>query len=126
MKKTKVFKIVIAILIAITLFVAFAQTSLAANIDLTKFDSAKDKSQATNKAAVITGKVLNWIQVLGAGYAIVMLVVIGIRWVSASPSGKAQFSKTARYYILGAVFIFAAIGLLQIVKNFTDKAVEQI
>ena len=54
------------------------------------------------------------------GIAIIMLIVIAIRWMGSSPSGKAQMGKTVRYYIAGAIFIFAAVGILQIVKNFSD------
>lgn len=121
MKKTKVLKIIIAILIAITLFTAFTQkVSASFNIDINALEAEKDKGNATNTAADLTGKVLNWIQVFGLGFALIMLVVIGIRWIGAAPSGKAQIAKTARYYVLGVVLIIAAIGLLQIVKSFTS------
>lgn len=123
MKKTKILKIIIAILIAITVFVAFAQNASALTIDLNQFDNETDKSNVTRTSADILGKAINILQVFGAGFAIIMLVVIGIRWMGASPSGKAQYAKTSRYYIIGAVFIFAAIGLLQIVKTFTKQSI---
>ena len=52
-----------------------------------------------------------------------MLVILGIRWIYASPSGKAEIAKGSRYYILGAILIFSAVGLLQIVKNFTRGSI---
>ena len=124
MKKTKIFKIIISILIAITLLTIFTQDALALNFDISnKFDGQKDKGNATNTITEIIGKGINVIQVVGMGVAIIMLIVIGIKWIGASPSSKAQIAKTARYYIMGAIFIFAAMGLLQIVKNFTNKSI---
>lgn len=124
MKKTKIFKIIISILIAITLLTIFTQNALALNFDISnKFDGQKDKGNATNTITEIIGKGINVIQVVGMGVAIIMLIVIGIKWIGASPSSKAQIAKTARYYIMGAIFIFTAMGLLQIVKNFTNKSI---
>ena len=127
MKHSKSFKIIIAILIAITLFLAFSQNSFALsyNID-NKFRGTQDQGNATNTVAILLGKVINFIQVIGMGIAIIMLIVIGIRWMGSSPSGKVQLSKTLRYYIAGAIFIFAAVGLLEIVKNFTKGSVNNV
>lgn len=47
-----------------------------------------------------------------------MLIIIAIKWIYASPSGKVQMAKTIRYYILGSIVIFAAAALLEIVRKF--------
>lgn len=47
-----------------------------------------------------------------------MLVIIAVKWIYASPTGKVQMAKTIRYYILGAIVIFAAATLLEIVRKF--------
>jgi len=88
-----------------------------------KFEGTGDQSNATNTATTLAGKVINIVQVAGAGIAILMLVILGIKWIGASPEGKAQIMKSSRYYVLGAILIFAAVGLLQIIKNFTEKSI---
>ena len=127
MKKGKIFKIIIMILMFIILFVFVSQTVSAIGVGsaLEKFDNSaivKDNSQATSKIQTLISVVINVTQVIGAGIAILMLVVLGIKWIGESPSGRAQIAKSSRYYILGAIFIFAAVGLLQIVKSFTEKS----
>jgi hypothetical protein len=87
--------------------------------NLYAFDNKLDQGDTTNTVATILGKVINFIQVIGAGIAIIILIVIAIKWIYSAPEGKAQIAKSARMYILGTILIFAAIGLLQIVKNFT-------
>ena len=121
MKKTKILKIIVTILIVITLLIAFTQSSFATHVDIDNLTSRRDKGNATNEVAIVLSKTINIIQVVGAGFAIIMLVVLGIRWVynSQDPSYKSKLKKQATYYIMGAIFIFAAIGLLQIVKAFT-------
>ena len=127
MLKNKVLKFIIIFLLIITLFTVFAQNSFSLSTDIsTQFQNHGDRSDATNRISTFLGKTINIFQVVGAGVAIIMLVVIGIKWVSASamPSVKAEIAKTARYYILGAILIFSAIGILQIIKMFANTNVK--
>ena len=126
MKKTKILKILVSVFLIIALLMLFTHNSFASFVDLDKFNNAKDKSNATNTVSKVLGSTINVIQVIAAGVAIIMLIVLGIKWIYESPSGKAQIAKSARYYILGAIIIFAAVGLLQIVKNFTNTANDKI
>ena len=126
MTKNTILKIVIGILLAIILVIMFTGNSFALNYDIsTKFSNTGDKSEATNKISSIIGSIINVVQVVGVGVAIIMLIVLGIRWISSAsmPTVKAQVAKSARYYIMGAIFIFAAVGILQIIKNFTKTNV---
>jgi hypothetical protein len=92
------------------------------------FDNAMtmDKSNSTNTVATILGKTINFIQVIGAGISIIILIVIAIKWMYSAPEGKAQIAKVARIYILGVILIFAATGLLQIIKNFALKNINDV
>ena len=127
MTKSKVIKIIVAVLVATTLFIMLTQNSFCMVGDIsTKFDGQLDKRNATKTVADIMGKTINFIQVIGMGVAIVMLVVIGIKWIGASPSGKAEMKKTVIYYVIGVIFIFAAMGLLQIIKTFSNANIGKI
>ena len=124
MTKREVLKIIISILIVITLIMLLSQNVFALNYDISKkFDGTGDKSNATSEVSSFIGSTINIIQVVGAGFSILMLVILGIRWIYASPSGKAEIAKSSRYYILGAILIFSAVGLLQIVKAFTKGSI---
>ena len=125
MTKRGILKIVISVLIVITLIMIFSQNVFALNFDIaTEFKGTGDKSEARNNISKIFSATINIIQVIGAGIAILMLIVLGIKWMYASPSGKAEIAKKSRLYILGAILIFAAVGLLQIVKSFTKESLE--
>lgn len=129
MSKNKLFKIIIAVLIAIALFVVLTQNSFSTSFvgDISnKFNGRLDKSDATNTVGTIIAKAINVLQVIGMGVAILMLVITGIRWVGASPSGKANLKKESTYYVMGAVFIFAAMGLLEIIKRFSNATVNSV
>ena len=52
--------------------------------------------------------------------AVIMLIVLAIKYVSAAPSEKADIKKSAIVYVIGAVLLFAATGVLQLVKGLAD------
>lgn len=123
MTKNKIFKIIIIFLIIITLIMIFAQSSFALFDISKKFENANDSSEATNKVGDFISATINVLQVFGVGFALLMLVILGIRWIGVSPSGKADIARQSKYYILGVVFIVSGIAILQIIQNFTNKSV---
>ena len=50
-----------------------------------------------------------------------MLIFVGIKFLTASPEGKAEIKKTAVIYIVGAILLFAATGILQIVRSLASN-----
>lgn len=86
--------------------------------------TAKDNSGASTSFSNIIGAIINIVQVIGMGVAIIMLVVMAIKYISAAPSEKAEIKKSATVYIIGAIVLFAASGILGIIKNFATSNVK--
>lgn len=114
----KVMKVV-AILLAVV-FVA-ALTGSAFSVDLTAFDNITDTSGAKDSVTSIIGALINIIQIIGTGVAIIMLIVLAIKYISAAPGDKADIKKHAVVYVVGAIVLFAATGILQIIKSFSGN-----
>lgn len=57
-------------------------------------------------------------EVVAAGVAMIMLVVLAIKYMSSSPSEKAEIKKHAVVYIVGAVMAFGAVGVVEIIRTF--------
>jgi len=91
------------------------------DIDINAFDSYTDSSGASGSATRIMGAIITIIQVVGTGVAILMLIVLAIKYISAAPGDKADIKKHAVVYVVGAVVLFAATGILQIIKQFSSN-----
>ena len=65
----------------------------------------------------VVGNVIFVIQVIAFAAAVIMLIFLGIKFLTSSPEGKAEVKKMSVIYIIGAVLLFAATGILQIIKN---------
>jgi len=117
----KVMKIV-AILLVVAVVASLATSVLASDeIDLHAFDGKKDESGAGSSITNIIGALINIIQIVGSGVAIIMLIVLAIKYISAAPGDKADIKKHAVVYVVGAIVLFAATGILQIIKNFSKN-----
>lgn len=63
-------------------------------------------------------------QVFALGIAIIMLVITGIMYVlSATGDKKAELKKHMPNYLVGVVFTFGAVAILQIVREFINENV---
>lgn len=74
-------------------------------------------SSLASSIQTIGGSVLGVAQVIGMVVAVVMLIVLAIKYISAAPNDKAEIKKHAVVYIVGAIILFAASGILGIIKN---------
>jgi len=73
------------------------------------------------KAESLVGQILGILQFAAVAIALAMLLVIGIKYITASPEGKADIKGTAIAYLIGAVCIFAAVGILNGIKDIVEK-----
>ena len=116
----KVMKIV-AVLLAVAVVASLAVSVSATDIDLNQFNGMTDSSGASTSVTKIIGALINIIQIIGSGVAIIMLIVLSIKYISAAPGDKADIKKHAVVYVVGAIVLFAATGILQIIKNFSTN-----
>lgn len=64
--------------------------------------------------------VIGVLQVVGTGIALVVVSIMGIKYMMASPSEKADTKKMIMPIIIGCVLLFGAVNLVAIVANFSD------
>ncbi len=65
--------------------------------------------------------ILGVAQVIGVAIAVIMLVVLAIKYISAAPGDKAEIKKHAVVYIVGAVVLFAASGIIGLISQFSTN-----
>lgn len=123
----KIAKMLVVALLAVVLVASLSQTVFAGGMQLSEVtigkvtDGAKDSSGAASSVNNIIGAVLTVAQVVGTGVAVIMLVVLAIKYIAAAPGDKAEIKKHAVVYVVGAVVLFAASSILGIVKNFASN-----
>ena len=120
-KKLFIFLTLFLLVISITMVVVNGMNSQTA-LSGSDYENPTDNSEASELMASWLGAALVVVQVVGVGVAVIMLVVLAIKYIAAAPSDKAEIKKHAVVYVVGAIVLFAASGILGIIRNFASQA----
>lgn len=83
--------------------------------------NADGDTNVTDSFTKISGAIITIARVICMGVAITMLVMVGIKYMSAAPGEKADIKKHAVIYVVGAVVMFASTGILGIIQKFASN-----
>lgn len=83
--------------------------------------NADGDTNVTDSFTKISGAIITIARVVCMGVAITMLVMVGIKYMSAAPGEKADIKKHAVIYVVGAVVMFASTGILGIIQKFASN-----
>lgn len=72
----------------------------------------------TNEIQTVGGQIMGIVQTVGVVVAVVILMVLGIKYMMGSAEEKAEYKKTMMPYIIGALLIFGATSIANMVYNF--------
>lgn len=95
--------------------------SYAGNVS--QFTGSTSLLAGTNAKNATTG-ILGTILTIGAAVAICILMVIGCKYLMAAPGDRADIKKYAMNYVIGAMILFGAAGILGIVQRFVNTALK--
>lgn len=110
MLKTLFFIVILLtiILLCNTCFASAGQIDVnSINITESKIDELKPLLQ----------NILGFVQVLGSAVSVIIIVVIGIKYMWSSAEEKFEIKQTVIYYFIGAVLLFATVNLITIIYN---------
>lgn len=122
MKKLTVEKILTIILIALIVLMATLPVCFADYMDPKKVTAKTTDAAASTQTFLWS--VLGIVQVVAISLAVIMLIVLGVKYVSAAPAEKADIKQSAMIYVVGAILMFGASGIIQIIKTFAGAAIK--
>ena len=124
MSKSSIMKIFSVALIVAMVAMCLSNVVFAEMPDPSSFNGNTSGDTASTFNSILN-TILGIVQVIGVAVAVIMLIVLAIKYISAAPGDKAEIKKHAVVYIVGAVVLFGASGLLGIIKNFTAETVNK-
>ena len=114
MNKTTISKIITTLFI-VMMVISISVSSLALTPNqITGNTNATGTTEITNVGNSIVGI----LQVVGIVLSVVVLIIIGIKYMMGSAEEKAEYKKTMIPYIVGAALIFAASAFAQVIYKF--------
>ena len=95
----------------------FSMSALISDLD----EGAGEKDKTANAINDIVTTVITIARVIGVAVAIVMLLVVAMKYMTAAPGEKADIKKSAVVYVVGAIVLFAVTGILGIINAFSSN-----
>ncbi len=114
-------KIISIALIVLTVLVAISNVVLAKDIptQIDKISQGNAKADTT-KVVDLGATIVTIMQTVGIVVAVVVLLVLGIKYMMGSAEEKAEYKKTMIPYLVGAVLIFASTTIVNVVYNIAN------
>lgn len=114
MKKVEKITAIIAISIII-----ISLTTLSYGFGISDLKGTQDVQVAGLKSAGNT--MITVITTIGIVISVVMLIIIGIKYMMGSTSEKAEYKKSLVPYVIGAGILFSASSIAQIIYSLAIK-----
>ena len=89
----------------------------SADFDPQKYDPGKPKSGDVNTVTKKVNPIIGALKTLGIVLAVVLMIAMGIRYMGASVSEKADFKKTMIPYLIGAFLVVALTQFLGVLAE---------
>lgn len=114
MKKTS--KLIVALLIILSILM-ISVSSFASTITPGSFSAINPSNTST--IVTMGGQIIGVVRTVGVLVAVVILLILGIKYMVGSAEEKADYKKSMIPYLVGAVLIFAASTIAGIVYDMT-------
>lgn len=115
MKNTiKFMTIILAVVIVMMTFSSTVFAAPTASEVITNLNNEKNQLADVSK---IGGKIVNTITTVGIIAAVVILAILGIKYMVGSTAEKAEYKKTMIPYIIGAVLLLGASSIVSFLSS---------
>lgn len=113
---------VTSILLMVMMFV-FTLNSIVMAKDPANLINNMSNANVNNTTAItnVGGQIINIITTIGIVVAVVVLLILGIKYMIGSASEKAEYKKTMIPYLVGAVLIFGASAIAKAVIGLAQN-----
>ncbi len=114
----KITKMVTVVLIAMMVIATI--TPVFAAPDPSTYTGEGSNAQTT-KIDSLGQDIVKIVSTIGSVISVIVLIVLGIKYMMGSAEEKAEYKKTLLPYIIGAALVFAASTIASVVFNFASS-----
>ena len=117
-KASKIVSFVIILMVLLTM----ATTVMAATgTDIKPTDMTGDSDVSVDGMRDLGNSLVKILSTAGIIVSVIVLIVLGIKYMMGSAEEKAEYKKTLLPYVIGAGLVFAASSIANIVYNFMQN-----
>lgn len=116
MKKTIKILLIICVLVSV-----FCTTISMASSGVNPKGYTGENVTGLNDVTKVGNQIITVVSTIGSIASVIILVVLGLKYMMGSAEEKAEYKKTLLPYVIGAGLVFAASTIATVVYNFTSN-----
>ena len=124
MKINKIIMVLILIImVVLSLYtVSFAELDPTTSMKDMQDASSAENADGTKQVGKVINTIIGFIQVAGTGISLIMVSILGIKYLLAAPNDKADAKKQIMPMLIGAILLFGAANIMQIISDFVSES----
>lgn len=125
MKNKLISKVIMILFVTFLAVSMFNNISLATggNFDFSNFENQTASEQLMSPVETVMGGIIAAMRIVFTAIAFIMLMYIGIKYIAAAPGERAELKKSAVQFVVGAVILFGAAGILTVLQEVITKVI---
>lgn len=122
MRKKICILLVILIIFSSLIYVSncYAADSIVTKLNMSNITKVDQSANANGLLASING-VIGLLQLVGSGIAIIVVTILGIKYILASPSDKADVKKSIMPILIGCILLFGGVNIVAMIANISEQ-----
>ena len=113
---------VISVLLVVMMLISAGSTILAAVQGVSDPATLTGQTvQGTDKITTLGNQIITILTIVGTVASVIVLIVLGLKYMMGSAEEKAEYKKTMMPYVIGAALVFAASAIAGILYNFLSN-----
>lgn len=122
-KVSKILSIILLVAIVMTIGMGTVVNATGTTSDSTGVvdDLFNQNAKGTTGIKTVGGQIVSIVTTIGIIIAVIVLLILGIKYMMGSASEKAEYKKTMIPYLVGAVLIFGASAIAKAVITISGN-----
>ena len=108
--KIKTYNKILRIIIAILMIISIC-SNVSAAFNINNVNNNRSLNDADNRLETIGAVTLTFITNIGQILAVVVIAILGVKYMLGSTEDKAEYKKSMLPYVIGAVLVFGACSI---------------
>lgn len=127
MRKKICILLVILIIFSSLIYVSncYAADSIVTKLNMSNITKVDQSANANGLLASING-VIGLLQLVGSGIAIIVVTILGIKYILASPSDKADVKKSIMPILIGCILLFGGVNIVAMIANISEQTASAV
>lgn len=121
--------LLLTIIMISSCFICIYKSYAADDSIVDKLSAMSNVTKPDTTGGVVSGKgipnainrVIGLMQLVGSGIAIIVVTLLGVKYILASPSDKADVKKSITPIIIGCALLFGGVNIAATIADFSEQ-----